>query len=114
MSRNGWHGRPQRQPKIFMQGEKRKSHRQPLRYPARLDFGDGSEPSACLLSDISAIGARVLVEHPDTVPDTLELLLAQKNNAVRHCRVVWREGPQLGLEFVRKVAPQAAPARGRR
>ena len=40
--------------------EKRKDHRQPLKYPAKIDIGD----MVALPIDVSASGARVTVEDP--------------------------------------------------
>ncbi len=87
-----------------MDGEKRKDHRQTLKYPAKLDLGDGTPFISCILTDVSASGARVAVEFPDKIPDTFSLLLAPEHQALRRCKVMWREDNQIGVEFLKAPA----------
>jgi hypothetical protein len=81
-----------------MQGEKRKAPRKHLKYPARILNGD-DEPRMCTLSDISATGARVITSKPEGLPDEIMLLLSN-GGARRRCRIAWRDGQELGLEFM--------------
>ena len=92
-----------------MSNEQRKDYRKPLSYPARIDRRNGSLPLPCLIRDVSASGAKVLVETADDIPDHFLLLLAKKNGALRDCRVVWRQGKQLGVEFLKPRMPKPAP-----
>lgn len=92
-----------------MDNEKRKDHRQTLKYPARLDVG-GEAQIQCLLTDVSATGARLIVEFPDKVPEHCALLLAPEHLVQRQCKVVWRDGNQIGVEFI-KPDPAKAAAR---
>lgn len=89
--------------------DKRKDQRQPLRYPAQIDLGDGSPLKACLISNVSASGAKVTVDNPDQFPDRLYLILARDQGTRRHCNVVWRAPDSLGLEFVKAPPPKAPP-----
>lgn len=89
-----------------MNGEKRRDHRQTLKYPAKIDLGDSSPPLPCLLSDVSASGARVMVENPDKIPDRFNLLLAADHGSHRRCKVMWRNENQLGLAFIKPPAPK--------
>lgn len=84
-----------------MNGEKRRSQRQSLKYPARIDIGDGSPPRSCLLTDVSVSGARVVVEGADELPDQFALLIAPEHGTLRRCKVAWRDGNQLGLQFLK-------------
>jgi hypothetical protein len=84
-----------------MDGEKRKDHRQSLRYPAKIDLGDGTPPVPCELADVSVSGARVVVEDPARVPDQFVLLLAPEHGTIRRCKVIWREDNRLGLQFLK-------------
>lgn len=84
-----------------MADEKRKNHRQTLKYPAKLDFGDGTPFVSCILTDVSASGARFVVECPDNIPENFSLLLAPEHSALRRCKVVWREANQIGVEFLK-------------
>jgi hypothetical protein len=93
---------------VQMSGEKRKSHRQTLKYPAKIDIGNGEGPMNCLLTDVSATGARVAVEFPDQVPEYFSLLLAPEHSVMRRCKVVWREGSAIGAEFVKASDFKAA------
>jgi|SoiMethySBSTD1v2_1073268.scaffolds.fasta_scaffold09593_7 PilZ domain-containing protein len=88
-----------------MPGEKRTFRRKSLKYPARLDVGDGQPSRECLLSDISETGARVILKHQDEIPDRVTLLIGTKGVAPRHCRVAWRDGTELGLEFKKNSRP---------
>lgn len=95
-----------------MDGEKRKDHRQPLRYPARIDLGDGVPHLPCELMDVSASGARIIVEAQDKkLPDRFVLLLAPEHGTMRRCKVIWREENTLGIEFLK--APAAPKPRFR-
>src|SRR5688572_23635583 len=95
-----------------MDGEKRRCHRQSLKYPAKIDVGDGTPLRHCVLVDISATGARVIVEKPDQIPNRFSLLLAAEHGTRRRCKVVWREANQLGLEFMKLAAVKSGPRRG--
>ena len=89
-----------------MGGEKRKHHRQSLKYPAKIDIGGGTHVP-CILADISASGARVIVDAPDKIPERFTLLLAAEHGTQRRCKVMWREKNQLGLAFIKlPVAPR--------
>ena len=87
-----------------MNGEQRKVQRKSLKYPARIDLRDGSPLRSCVIRDISATGARIFVDGPDEIPDYFYLLLA--GSTARECQVVWREGKQIGLEFVKAPPPK--------
>lgn len=91
-----------------MDGEKRKDHRQSLKYPAKIDLGDSSPHIPCLLADVSASGARIILESTTNhIPDQFQLLLAAEHGALRRCKVVWREENQIGLAFLK--FPAAKP-----
>lgn len=55
--------------------------------------------SGCTVADISVSGARLLVPRPEAVPDQFELITDLSGNS-RRCRAIWREGGQVGVEFV--------------
>ena len=89
-----------------MTGEKRIAQRKPLKYPARLLFGDGTPPRECLLADVSTTGARIVLKGEDQVPDLITLLMGTLGAVPRRCRVVWRKGLELGLEFKQEPRPR--------
>jgi hypothetical protein len=79
--------------------ELRKKPRRHFHYAARI-FTDQKTPLiACMLNDVSEIGARVLLKEGQELPDRFVLLLTQNGNARRNCRVVWRSGDNIGVEF---------------
>lgn len=92
-----------------MDGEKRRDHRQSLKYPTKIDVGDGTPVRPCILTDVSASGARVTVESPDEIPDRFSLMLAAEHGALRRCKVVWRENNQLGLAFMKFPVVKSGP-----
>ena len=94
-----------------MSGEKRTFQRKSLTYPARLDAGDGKPPRECMLSDVSESGARVVVKDPNEIPDSVTLLIGSEGVAPRHCRVAWRDGTELGLEFKKSQKPASSLSR---
>ena len=56
----------------------------------------GHEAIGCSVADISATGARVLVDPAASVPDSFILKLKGR---ARRCSVVWRGTGQVGLAF---------------
>lgn len=91
-----------------MSSDKRKDLRQPLRYPAQIDVGDGSAPKTCLISNVSASGAKVAIPNADEIPDRLSLILAPEQGIRRRCIVVWRAPDALGLEFIKTPPKEIA------
>ena len=92
-----------------MSGENRTNRRKSLKYLARIHPGDGKPPCECELADISETGARVMLKEPTELPERFTLLIGSLGAAPRHCRVVWREGAELGLEFKKDLRPVQAP-----
>jgi hypothetical protein len=79
--------------------ELRKKPRRHVGYDARIFTDKDSLPIACKLADVSEGGARLTLEHEGELPETFTLLLTESGKARRHCRVVWRQGVTLGVEF---------------
>jgi hypothetical protein len=78
--------------------ELRKKPRRQFHYTAKIVV-DGREPIDCAMSDVSHTGARVVLENDEPLPDRFILLLTRNGVARRRCRVVWRTGVSLGVEF---------------
>ncbi len=81
--------------------------RKPLHYPAWIESDDGSAPRVCMIWDISESGARLTKTGEDCPPDTFTIRLSNDGKLTRRCRVVWRSGVHLGIEFLRD-APSTA------
>jgi hypothetical protein len=76
--------------------DRRRSERHAMRGLAKLQFGTGSLPRDCWVSDLSDGGVRLHAEGV-AVPDEFILMLSSGR---RECRVVWRLGHEVGAEFV--------------
>ena len=74
-----------------------RSARSPVSKAAVISHGGWM--AGCTIADISVSGARLLVARPETVPDQFELA-TDLSGGSRRCRAVWREGGQIGIEFV--------------
>ena len=86
-----------------MLGDKRKTHRRQLRYTAWISLGP-KKLQGCVVADVSDSGARLDVENSTTVPDSFVLLLSASGKPKRKCRVIWRKGAQIGVEFEKPLA----------
>jgi hypothetical protein len=50
--------------------------------------------------DDSLHGAKLTVDNPADLPDTFYLYFSTRFDSRRHCRVAWRSGNQVGVEFL--------------
>jgi hypothetical protein len=80
--------------------EHRRAERRKLGRPASIDVGDGSPLHPCVISDISATGAKLVALTAGSVPDQFDLLLAGASGPRRKANVMWRAGSSLGVRFV--------------
>ena len=64
----------------------------------------------CAVLDISGGGARILVSEGVVLPDIVELAIDQWPGPPHTCKVAWRAGAQLGLEFGIMEPDEAPPA----
>jgi len=79
--------------------ERRKAPRRAINRVAQFHTGPGALPRSCMITDISDNGARLYCD--GAMPDTFLLSLSGEGvEARRECRVVWRLGGELGVEFV--------------
>ena len=79
--------------------ELRKKPRRQFHYTARILTDKDTPPIACSIADISESGARLALERDEELPETFILLLTANGGARRHCRVIWRDGLTIGVEF---------------
>ena len=82
-----------------MFGEKRKSKRHSINRVAKFVTEPGALPRECIVTDISAGGARLFTEAAN-IPDQFRLLIDGDTPIREECRVVWRLGGELGVAFV--------------
>lgn len=83
--------------------ERRQAPRRAINRMAEFQAGLGSLPRACMVTNISDTGARLFTEIVD-VPDRFTLSVTGEGGTVRReCRLIWRLGGELGVEFVDRV-----------
>ena len=82
---------------IDMLMNRRRSERQMCRRLARIQFGTGSLPRDCTITDISDGGVKVIAEYVDIPPDFTIIL---SEGRPRQCRLAWRICCEFGAQFV--------------
>jgi hypothetical protein len=96
--------------------ELRKYKRREVHYPVWIVVGPGQPPHPCMLLNVSQGGAKIEIDEQLEPPEQFTLLLAETSPARRACRLVWRNGTNMGVEFlqplksVRKFLPGPASA----
>ena len=83
-----------------MRKDFRKTPRAAIGSKAWIRFDDGFSVRACRLIDRSSTGIRIVVDAPRDVADRFSLLLSRDAAPGRRCRVKWRNGSEIGAEFV--------------
>jgi hypothetical protein len=81
--------------------ELRKKPRRQFHHTARIVTDPKTPQIACCIDDISESGAHLTLKSESELPDTFVLLLTVNGEARRNCRVVWRDGLNVGVEFPR-------------
>jgi hypothetical protein len=85
--------------------ELRKKPRRQFHYYASLLIEGAPSPLPCEIVDISETGARLVIESECDLPERFVLLLSRSGEARRMCKVAWRDGLTVGVEF-----PNVLPA----
>ena len=67
---------------------------------AWIRFDDGFSVRACRLVELSSTGIRIMVDAPRDVTDRFSLLLSRNAAPGRRCRIKWRNGSEIGAEFL--------------
>ena len=76
---------------------RRRSERYLCRRAAKIQFGTGSLPRDCTITDISDGGVKVIAEYLD-IPTEFTIILSE--GRPRQCRMAWRIGCELGAQFI--------------
>ena len=79
--------------------EKRVALRKDVRLPARIVDGNGSDVCQCMIVNISATGAKLILESPTKVADSFCIILSLNGKVRRNCEVAWRSGNAVGVRF---------------
>lgn len=69
-------------------------------------------PIECAIADLSAIGTCVVLRRDQNLPDHFILLLSENGTAWQNCRLVWRTGLKIGIEFSDGSTDKARPGTG--
>jgi PilZ domain len=70
---------------------------------------DGSALGPCVMADVSAGGARLLVKPTANVPNRFILLLSRDGELRRECFVAWRSVNKIGVRFDSRPLPRRNP-----
>ncbi|MGZ5877547.1 MAG: PilZ domain-containing protein [Bradyrhizobium sp.] len=80
-----------------MLANRRRSERRLCRRVAKIQFGTGSLPRDCMITDVSDGGVKVVAEYLDIPP---EFTITLSTGDSRHCRLAWRIGCEFGAQFI--------------
>jgi hypothetical protein len=89
--------------------EQRTAERRRVLWGSRIAHLDGSQYLKCLTRDISSAGARVHLDDPHLLPESV-YFLDMRNRLVYEALVVWRKAPELGLQFLKAYRFDEAPS----
>ena len=74
--------------------------RHATKHDAWMTLDGGFAKRNCTVLDLSAGGARVLLSDAGPVDTTLNLAFSKDVRKVTRCRLVWRKGTIIGVEFM--------------
>jgi hypothetical protein len=77
--------------------ERRSAPRKRTLKGGRIAFNAGQSTIECVVLNLSETGAKLRVTSVMGIPDTFDLLLADKSR--RRCRVAWRKLDEMGVAF---------------
>jgi PilZ domain len=83
-----------------MSNERRRNFRVEWNSPATIHDLERDLVRPCILSNFSNTGARITGVRADTIPDEFVLRITGGRGRTRKCRVLWRSGDTLGVEFI--------------
>src|ERR1700704_1605653 len=81
--------------------ERRKSERLAVRTSAKILVPPPAAPLDCIATNVSDGGAKIHVRNAQ-LPEVFVLHFTETGRR-RHCRVVWRQGPEIGVAFPDKT-----------
>jgi hypothetical protein len=104
---------PEKKPATAHKGPQRRNDERLPSYKFGRIVLPGGISARCILTDLSASGARIAIEGATDLPETVILAIDQTGRRYR-ARVAWRRGHEAGLSFRgelvpgRRVAPSPA------
>ncbi len=85
-------------------GELRRKPRRPMHCTAWILVDEQLPSIKCTIADVSELGTRVILQSEQDLPDHFILLFTENGRARRNCRLVWRTGLSVGIEFTSGLA----------
>ena len=85
---------------VVLGPEKRRASRQDVQWKGLIHDIHGSAIAQCIMTNVSASGAKLAIEAGINVPDWFVLALARNAAVRRECEVVWRKAGSVGVRFV--------------
>ena len=89
--------------------EHRKETRQRVFLKGRIIFNNGASSFDCLVRDLSASGARLVLSDATTLPQVFDLYIPQKDRTYRSI-LCWRREDGIGIVFEQAARPAHAAA----
>jgi len=80
---------------------KKRESRRSLSQPGWITLEGGFAARQCVVRDLSATGAKITIDDPNSLPTKLRLAFSRDARTGRGCEVVWRRGKSVGVKFVR-------------
>lgn len=87
--------------KLSGQSGKKREARKSVSQPGWITLEGGFAARQCVVKDLSATGAKVTIDDPNSLPAKLRLAFSRDARTGRRCEVVWRRGNSVGVKFVR-------------
>ena len=85
----------------------RQKSRQTANLPAWIESHNNSLLERCRLVDISEKGAKLTFADIDNLPEQFNLHLSRVGQPPKQCRIIWRRGDEVGVEFTGLVPADA-------
>ena len=80
---------------------KKRDVRRSVQQPGWITLDGGFAARPCMVLDMSATGAKIVLDDPNSVTGSrIRLAFARDARTGRACEVVWRRGKTLGVRFV--------------
>ena len=79
--------------------ERRTSPRQRRLYGAKIVFNNNASVIECVVRNVSAEGAQLLVASPIGIPDLFDLQIS-RNGDRRRSKIAWRSNDRIGVIFL--------------
>lgn len=89
-----------------MTTEKRKALRRELRWGGQIVSLDGTVLGECMVLDVSASGAKLILRHRIELPDEFVLYLSKDGKVTRRCEIKRRSEFEVGVQFFPQTSEQ--------